>query len=294
MKQQLDLTSGLPIARQGGSRKRQPVSLWIRNVLLAFYALLTLYPLYWLFISAFKTNEEFFTRPFALPQAPSFDNMIRAWKLAGMGQAMINSAVVTVLAMLLTLILGAMCAFALSRFKFRLQGAIVAYFLLGMLIPIHSTLVPLFIMLKNIGMLNTHWALILPYTAFELSLAIFLIAAYMTSIPKEVEEAALIDGMGYWGLFLRIILPLSVPGMATVAILAFLRYWNEFAFALVFINSQALKTLPLSLSIFSDGFGTDYGLTMAAMAIAVVPTIVIYLIFQEQIMKGMVAGAVKG
>ncbi|MFB5267666.1 carbohydrate ABC transporter permease [Paenibacillus enshidis] len=294
MKQQLDLTSGLPIARQGGSRKRQPVSLWIRNVLLAFYALLTLYPLYWLFISAFKTNEEFFTHPFALPQAPSFDNMIRAWKLAGMGQAMINSAVVTVLAMLLTLILGAMCAFALSRFKFRLQGAIVAYFLLGMLIPIHSTLVPLFIMLKNIGMLNTHWALILPYTAFELSLAIFLIAAYMTSIPKEVEEAALIDGMGYWGLFLRIILPLSVPGMATVAILAFLRYWNEFAFALVFINSQALKTLPLSLSIFSDGFGTDYGLTMAAMAIAVVPTIVIYLIFQEQIMKGMVAGAVKG
>ncbi|MFB5760850.1 carbohydrate ABC transporter permease [Paenibacillus medicaginis] len=294
MKQQLGLTSGLPIARQGGSRKRQPVSLWIRNVLLAFYALLTLYPLYWLFISAFKTNEEFFTRPFALPQTPSFDNMIRAWKLAGMGQAMMNSAVVTILAMLLTLILGAMCAFALSRFKFRLQGAIVAYFLLGMLIPIHSTLVPLFIMLKNIGMLNTHWALILPYTAFELSLAIFLIAAYMTSIPKEVEEAALIDGMGYWGLFLRIILPLSVPGMATVAILAFLRYWNEFAFALVFINSQALKTLPLSLSIFSDGFGTDYGLTMAAMAIAVVPTIVIYLIFQEQIMKGMVAGAVKG
>lgn len=294
MKQQPDLISGLPFARQGGSRKRQPVSLWIRNALLAFYALLTLYPLYWLFISAFKTNEEFFTRPFSLPHAPSFDNMIRAWKLAGMGQAMMNSAIVTVLAMILTLILGAMCAFALSRFRFRLQGAITAYFLLGMLIPIHSTLVPLFIMLKNIGMLNTHWALILPYTAFELSLAIFLIAAYMTSIPKEVEEAALIDGMGYWGLFLRIILPLSVPGMATVAILAFLRYWNEFAFALVFINSQALKTLPLSLSIFSDGFGTDYGLTMAAMAIAVVPTIVIYLIFQEQIMKGMVAGAVKG
>jgi raffinose/stachyose/melibiose transport system permease protein len=294
MKQQSDLISGLPFARQGTAKKRAPVALWIRNVLLAFYALLTLYPLYWLFISAFKTNEEFFTRPFSLPQAASFDNMIRAWKLAGMGQAMMNSAVVTVLAMILTLVLGAMCAFAISRFKFRLRGVITAYFLLGMLIPIHSTLVPLFIMLKNIGMLNTHWALILPYTAFELSLAIFLIAAYMTSIPKEVEEAALIDGMGYWGLFLRIILPLSVPGMATVAILAFLRYWNEFAFALVFINSQTLKTLPLSLSIFSDGFGTDYGLTMAAMAIAVVPTIVIYLIFQEQIMKGMVAGAVKG
>jgi raffinose/stachyose/melibiose transport system permease protein len=116
----------------------------------------------------------------------------------------------------------------------------------------------------------------------------------MSSIPKEIEEAALIDGMGYWSVLLRLMLPLSAPALATVAILAFLRYWNEFSFALVFINSKSLKTLPLSLTLFSDGFGTDYGLTMAAMAIAVLPTIVLYLFFQEQIMKGMVAGAVKG
>ncbi|MBB6735944.1 carbohydrate ABC transporter permease [Cohnella zeiphila] len=274
--------------------KRMSVGAHIRSLLLAVYALLTLYPLYWLFVSAFKSNQEFFRHPYALPREPVLANLTRAWELGGMGRAMANSAIVAALALALTLLLASLPAFVLSRYRFRLRGPIMAFLLLGMLIPIHSTLVPLFIMLNRIGMLDSYAALIFPYTAFELSLAIFLIAAYMSSIPKEIEEAALIDGMGYWGVLLRLMLPLSAPALATVAILAFLRYWNEFSFALVFINSKSLKTLPLSLTLFSDGFGTDYGLTMAAMAIAVLPTIVIYLFFQEQIMKGMVAGAVKG
>ncbi|MBW8351364.1 carbohydrate ABC transporter permease [Bacillus sp. IITD106] len=270
------------------------VKIGIANIILLVFAFAMLYPLYWLFISAFKTNQDFFSNPYSFPTYWVLENITRAWELAGLGKAMINSAIVTFTALILTIFLGALTAFVLSRFNFRLKGPLMAFFVLGMLIPIHSTLVPLFIMMNKIGILDTYWALILPYTAFELPLAIFIIAAYMTSLPKEIEEAALIDGTGYWGTFFRIILPLSVPAMATVAILAFLRYWNEFAFALVFINDQALKTLPLALTIFSDGFGTDYSLTMAAMAVAVVPTIIIYLIFQEQIMKGMVAGSVKG
>lgn len=284
-----------PVKAAAPARKR-PLFLGrgIKNALLAVYSLLTLYPLYWLFVSAFKSNEEFFSNPYGLPSSWSLANIVRAWELAGMGRAMLNSTIVSFGSLALTLLLSAMAGFALSRFEFRLKGALLAFLLLGMLIPIHSTLVPLFILLNQVGMLNTYWALILPYTAFELSLTIFLVAAYMTSIPKEIEEAALIDGSGYWGIFGRIILPLTVPALSTAAILAFLRNWNEFAFALVFINKQSLKTLPLSLSIFSDGFGTDYSLTMAAMTVAVIPTIIIYLIFQEQIMKGMVAGAVKG
>ena len=148
--------------------------------------------------------------------------------------------------------------------------------------------------MNKLGMLNTYWSLILPYTAFELPIAIFLGMSYIVSIPREVEEAAMIDGNGWWGIFGRIIFPLSLPIVATITILAFLRFWNDFSFALVFINSQALKTLPLSLSLFSDGFGTDYSLTMGAMFIAAIPTILIFLVFQEQIMKGMVAGSVKG
>lgn len=268
--------------------------IWISNVLLFIYALLTLYPLYWLFISAFKTNQEFFGRPYDLPISWNFDNFTRAWKVSGMGTAMMNSVIVTFASLILMLILGTMTAYILSRFQFRLKGAVMGLFLLGMLIPIHSTLVPLFILMKKFHMLDTYLALILPYTAFELPLCIFVIAAYMTSVPKEVEEAALIDGTGYWGIFLRMMFPLSLPAIATVGILGFLRFWNDFAFPLVFINNQALKTLPLSLSVFSTGYGTDYALTTAAMAVAVIPTIVVYLIFQEQIMKGMVAGAVKG
>src|SRR5699024_5168726 len=158
--------------------------------------------------------------------------------------------IVSVSATALTVFLGALTAYALSRFTFKLKGFLMVFFLLGMLIPIHSTLVPLFTMMNAMGLLNTYWALILPYTAFELPISIFLVIAYMGSIPKELEEAAVMDGSGYWGIFFKIMLPLSVPALSTVSILAFLRFWNEFAFALVFINDTSLKTLPLSLAVF--------------------------------------------
>jgi ABC-type sugar transport system, permease component len=276
------------------SRFLKPKWSWIGNVLLLVYALLTLYPLVWLFISSFKTNQEFFGKPFALPTTWNFDNYKRAWEIADLGTAFVNSVIVTVSSIVLTLFLGTLTAYILSRLEFRFKGVLMSLFVIGMLIPIHSTLVPLFIMMNKIGILDTYASLILPYAAFELPVAIFVVAAYLTSVPKDLEEAAMIDGNGYWGTFFRIIMPLAVPAMATVFILGFLRFWNDFAFALVFINDQSLKTLPLSLSIFSDGYGTDYSLTTAAMAIAVIPTIIVYLIFQEQIMKGMVAGSVKG
>jgi ABC-type sugar transport system, permease component len=257
------------------------------------YAALTLYPLYWLFISALKTNEEFFQRPYSLPKQWMTDNLARAWDLGNMGRAMGNSAIVTLSATALTILLGILAAYVLSRFEFRGKKAVSALFVLGLLIPIHSTLVPLFILMKQVGMLDTYWALIFPYTAFELPIAIFLGVAFISAIPKEIEEAAIMDGCGWWGVFGKMMMPLCLPVVATISIIAVLRFWNEFSFALVFMNSQAMKTLPLSLTLFSDGFGTDYSLTMSAMAIAVLPTIVIYLILQEHIMKGMVAGSVK-
>lgn len=264
------------------------------RLLLAGYAIVTLYPLYWLFTSAFKSNQDFFTNPYGLPKTWMTENIFRAWELGNMGRAMLNSTIVTITAVVLTILLSVLAAYVLSRFEFRFKKVVVALFTAGLLIPIHSTLVPLFIMMKNIGLLDTYGSLILPYTAFELPIAIFLAMAFMSSIPREIEEAAMIDGSGWWGIFGRLILPLCKPIIATISILAFLRFWNDFSFALVFINTQALKTLPLSLSLFSDGFGTDYSLTMGAMAIAVIPTITAYLILQEQIMKGMVAGSVKG
>lgn len=290
MEQVVSMQTGFP----AGGKKRKVWTRGVVNILLSLYALVTLYPLIWLFMSALKSNEEFHSRPFLLPSVWKWDNIVRAWKVSGMGLSLWNSTVVTIASLVLTLVLGALAAFVLSRFEFKLKPFFMGLFLLGMLIPIHSTLVPLFIIMKKVGLLNTYGALILPYAAFELPLAIFVVAAYLVTIPKEIEEAALIDGTGYWGIFFRMMLPLSLPALSTVAILGFLRFWNDFAFALVFISKPALKTVPLSLSAFATGYMTDYELTMAALAIAVLPTIIVFLLFQEQIMKGMTAGAVKG
>ncbi|WP_025847453.1 carbohydrate ABC transporter permease [Paenibacillus ehimensis] len=289
MEQALSVKTGSAAGKAGAKWSRGLI-----NVLLTAYALVTLYPLFWLFVSSFKTNEEFHSKPFSLPEVWQWDNFVRAWEVSAMGTSLINSTIVTVLSLILTLVLGALAAYVLARFDFKLKPLFMGLFLLGMLIPIHSTLVPLFVLMKKVGLLDTYAALVFPYTAFELPLAIFVVAAYLTAIPKEIEEAALIDGTGYWGIFFRMMLPLSLPALSTVAILGFLRFWNDFAFALVFISKPALKTIPLSLSVFATGYSTDYKLTMAAMSIAVLPTIIVYLLFQEQIMKGMTAGAVKG
>ncbi|WP_139992596.1 carbohydrate ABC transporter permease [Paenibacillus paridis] len=283
-----------PASSAGAGAGTRKLKGGILSLGLTVYALVTLYPLIWLFISAFKTNEEFYSRPFGLPDVWNWSNYARAWEVADMGTAFMNSAIVTLLALAITLIMGALCAYVISRFQFRGKLLVMGTFMLGMLIPIHSTLVPLFILMNKVDILNTYAALILPYTAFELPIAIFVCVAYMNTFPKEIEEAAMIDGSGYWGIFLRMMLPLSLPALATVGILAFLRYWNDFSFALVFISDPKLKTLPLSLSIFATGYSTDYKLTMAAMALAVIPTILAYLVLQEQVMKGMTAGAVKG
>ncbi|CAI6028230.1 Diacetylchitobiose uptake system permease protein NgcG [Paenibacillus sp. JJ-100] len=262
--------------------------------LLTVYGILTLYPFYWLVISAFKTNEDFYSRPFGLPAHWNAANFTNAWESSKLGTAFGNSLTVSIGSLILTLFIAALASFILARFQFRWKGLIMTFFVVGMLIPIHSTLVPLFILMKQMSLLNTYWALILPYTAFALPTAVFVLTAYLISIPRDIEEAAFMDGTGLWGLFTRIMLPMSLPALSTVTILSFLHAWNDFSFALVFINKTGLKTLPLAIANFADGYQTDYGLTLAAMTLSVIPTIIVYLIFQEQVMKGMTAGAVKG
>nr|WP_246021394.1 carbohydrate ABC transporter permease [Paenibacillus lentus] len=274
-----------------GIRKGRSSIFW---ALLIAYGIVTIYPFFWLIISAFKTNEDFYNRPFGLPMNWQWENFTRAWESAKLGTAFMNSLIVSLGSLVVTLFIAALASFVLARFEFRRKGMIMAFFVVGMLIPIHSTLVPLFILLKQIKLLNTYWALILPYTAFALPTAIFVLSAYLMSIPKDIEEASFIDGTGVWGLFLKVILPMSLPALATVTILSFLHSWNDFSFALVFISKTSLKTLPLGIANFADGYQTDYGLTLAGMTISVIPTVIMYLIFQEQVMKGMTAGAVKG
>ncbi|MFB5673737.1 carbohydrate ABC transporter permease [Paenibacillus terreus] len=285
---------GTPADHRRTVRTRPRYGAAILWTLLTVYGILTLYPFFWLVISSFKTNTEFYERPFALPAQWQFANFINAWESSRLGSSFMNSIIVSAGSLLLTLFIASLASFVLARFRFKAKAWVMAFFVIGMLIPIHSTLVPLFILMKQMSLLNTYWALILPYTAFALPTAIFILTAYLVSVPRDIEEAAFMDGTGVWGLFLRIMLPMSTPALATVTILSFLHAWNDFSFALVFISKTDMKTLPLSIANFADGYQTDYGLTLAAMTLAVIPTVIMYLLFQEQIMKGMTAGAVKG
>ncbi|SFS54783.1 raffinose/stachyose/melibiose transport system permease protein [Paenibacillus sp. 453mf] len=282
-----------PAISQGSSMFRR-IGRSLFWFVLLLYGILTLYPFVWLVTSAFKTNEDFYNRPFGLPEVWRWENFSVAWESSNLGNAFNNSMIVSMGSLALTLFISALASFVLARFSFRWKGMILAFFVIGMLIPIHSTLVPLFILMKQMLLLNTYWALILPYTAFALPTAIFILTAYLTSIPRDIEEAAFMDGTGLWGLFFRIMLPMSLPALSTVTILSFLHAWNDFSFALVFINKTELKTLPLAIANFADGYQTDYGLTLAAMTLSIIPTVLLYLLFQEQMMKGMTAGAVKG
>lgn len=245
-------------------------------------------------VDSFKTEPEYAANPFSMPTKLHFENYAKAWDIANMDTYFLNSLIITFGSLLITVLLGALTAFFLARFKFRLRGFTFALFLLGMLVPIHATLIPIFLIMKEIGLLDTYWSLILPYTAFHLSLTIFILEGFMRGLPKDLEESGVMDGAGIYRIFWSIILPITRPAMATVIILNFIYNWNEYLFALVLISSEALKTLPLGLANFVGVETASMTLQMAALAIALVPIIIFYLLLQKQLVTGMTAGAVKG
>lgn len=263
-------------------------------VFLSAFALFNIVPLFYMIVDSFKTEPEYAASPFSLPTKLHFENYSKAWDIANMDTYFMNSLIITFGSLLITVLLGSLTAFFLARFKFRFRKSTFAIFLLGMLVPIHATLIPIFLIMKNIGLLDTYWSLILPYTAFHLSLTIFILEGFMQGLPKDLEESGVMDGAGVYRIFWSIILPIARPAMATVVILNFIYNWNEYLFALVLISSEALKTLPLGLANFVGVETASMTLQMSALAIALVPIIVFYLLLQKQLVTGMTAGAVKG
>lgn len=258
------------------------------------FSLINLVPVLWMGMNAFKSEQEYSVNPFGLPQEWVWSNFARAWESAGLTTFLVNSVIVTVIATIITVFLGALASYFLTRFDFKILKWLKALFLLGMLIPIHATLVPIFLMMNEVGLFNTRLSLILPYVAFHLPITIFILSGFMSTFPKDIEESAVIDGSGIYRIFWSIILPMTLPAVATVTILNFIYNWNEFLFALVLINDTALKTLPLGLSSFVGIETANYTLQMAALTLALVPTVVVYLILEKQLVNGMTAGAVKG
>ncbi|MEK5642277.1 carbohydrate ABC transporter permease [Paenibacillus sp. FSL R5-0378] len=206
----------------------------------------------------------------------------------------LNSIIITFVSLAVTVLLGSLAAYFLSRFTFKLRGTVYGLFLLGMLVPIHATLIPIFLIMQKVHLLDTRLALILPYTAFHLSLTVFILEGFMRGFPKDLEESGVMDGAGIYRIFWSILLPITRPALATVVILNFIYNWNEYLFALVLITSGSLKTLPLGLSNFAGIETASMTLQMAALTIALIPIIIFYLLLQKQLVSGMTAGAVKG
>jgi len=271
---------------------------WLKQpiiyLLLIVFSLINVYPIAWMVINSFKTEQEFSLDPFFLPETWRWENYVEAWQTANLGTYFFNSIFVAVTSVIITVLFGALASYFLARFTFKMNKLVYVLFIFGMIIPIHATLVPMFILMNKLGLLNTGWTLLFPYVAFNLPLTIFILTSFMKAFPKDIEESAVMDGCGVFRIFWSIILPMSRPAIATVTILNFIHCWNEFSFALVLINDASLKTIPLGLANFAGQYNTNYTGQMAGLTMVIIPTLLLYILLEKHIVKGMTAGAVKG
>jgi raffinose/stachyose/melibiose transport system permease protein len=268
----------------------------IPHVVLLAYVAVILVPFLFVLLSSFKANNvEIATRPFGLPKIWAFENYKEAWVKAKINVYFWNSLYLSLSSAVAGVLLAAATAFALTRMKFESASRwIYQFVLIGMLIPGNVLFIAQYLLVRNLGILNTHWSLFLPYTAGALPISVLLIAAFMRSIPGELEEAAIVDGLSASGLFVRILLPLTLPALVTVFIVNFLGNWNEYLLANFFLSKDSLRTLPTGMVGFRDAFQTNYALVCTGIVFSVVPVLVLYALLQKNIIEGLTAGSVKG
>jgi N-acetylglucosamine transport system permease protein len=266
----------------------------VSHTALTIWSLIVILPLLWTFMSSFKSSSEIFASPFALPSVWHFDNYIRAWTSAGIGSYFLNSVIVVGFALVIVMTLGAMCAYVLARYTFPGSRAIYYLLLAGLTFPIFLAMVPLFFILRNIGLLNTLPGLILTYVGFALPFTVFFLFSFFKTLPHEITEAAAIDGAGEWRTFFQVMLPMAKPGLASVAIFNFLGLWNQFLIP-VSINAAGPRVLSQGLAAFAGqmGYAVDFGALFAAVTVTVVPVLIVYVIFQRQLQGSVSAGTMK-
>lgn len=254
------------------------------------------YPMVWLFLGSFKTQREFLEEPtWSLPQQWDVTNYITAWETAGLGQSLFNSAVTVLPALFLMLLLGTAAAFTLEVMIWKGRGPVLMVFLAGIMVPMQMILLPLFSVYFNVGLTGTLWPLVITYTATGMPLTVFLMATYFRGVPREVFEAATLDGATVVRQFFSIAVPMMKNGLFTVGLVQFFFFWNDLLIALTFANSGNLRTLQVGLLNFNGQFGsTAYGPLFAAISLNVFALLIIYLVLNQSIQKGLTAGAVKG
>ncbi|GGG07469.1 putative ABC transporter permease protein YurM [Paenibacillus albidus] len=266
----------------------------LRYTVLILLAAIFLIPVLFIAFTALKSKSDLLTSPFyALPQKFQWGNFAEAWNQGKMSMYMSNTAFICLVKVPLGIMIEALAAFALTRLNFKWSNSMFAFFLVGMMIPIQATLVPLNIFLNKTHLVNTYPGIFLVYVGFGIPFGILILRGFFRTIPKEIDESALIDGCGDMGKFYRIVLPLAMPAIATLVIFDFMATWNEFLLAQIFITKDSMRTITTGLLSFKGEHATDYTLMNAGVLISIIPTLVVYLLFQKYFVSGL-AGSVKG
>lgn len=276
------------------SSTKEKVFLGLKYLALGTFTIFCLYPILWLLLGSFKTNEELYANPWGVPAAFSLDNYIYAIREGHILQYFQNSVIIAVVAVGVAAILSSMASYAITRMDWKLSKMTLRVFLLGMMIPVYAMIVPLFSMFNKMGLLNSRWSVIIPHIAISFPMAIFIMTGFMGAIPRELEEAAVMDGCTIYRLFFSVIVPISKSSIVTVAVVNFINVWNDLLLPQIFLTDSAKMTLPVGLTEFQGRYATNYVAEIAAVLITIVPSILVYIWLHKHIMEGMVAGAVKG
>jgi N-acetylglucosamine transport system permease protein len=268
---------------------------WSKHLILMFWTALIILPTLWVVMNSLKTSSSILTEPYALPIPPHVENYQNAWEEAGLGRGFINSIYITILSVFFIVLFSAMPAYILARKVFMGRKLVYYFFISGLMFPTFVAMVPLFLLMTKLNLLNNHFGLLIVYTAYSLPFTIFILFAFFRSLPKSLEEAALIDGAGPYRTFFSVMLPLAKPGLISAAIFNVVGIWNEYVLALILIQSPELKTLPVSVAnlMLVMQYKTDWGALYAGLIMSIIPVIIIYLVFQKQLAANTTAGAVK-
>ncbi|WP_062311476.1 carbohydrate ABC transporter permease [Demequina rhizosphaerae] len=279
---------------------RKPLRVRLRRVPgwigLGLVLLTVAYPMFWILMGSFKTQPEFLSEPFwALPQQWNFDNYVSAFVDGGLGTYIRNSVIAVFPALALVIVFGTAAAFALQILVWKGRGLFLVLFLAGIMVPTQMILLPLFTVYFKLHLTQTMWPLVITYTAIGLPLTVFMLATFMRAIPREIFEAATLDGASIWRIFLNVTVPLVRNAIFTVALVQFFFLWNDLLIALTFITKQDLRTIQVGLLNFTGQYGAvDYGPLFAGISVTVFGTLAIYIFLNQKVMAGLTSGAVKG
>ncbi len=279
----------------GAKAKRKKITKPILWIVLIIVAVIQIFPLIWLLDFSLASSSEMFTNGLLIiPKKIQWDNYVKAFVDGNFLWYLKNSVLINGLAVLLVIVVSIMSAFACRRMKWKLSMFVKTLLLMGLMIPIHATLLPNYKIYSQLGLTDTIWALLIPYVAFSIPQGLFLMTSFMESIPVELEEAAVMDGCGIYRIIFQIITPMLKSSIATVAIMTFLNNWNEFMMASTYLSSDKWKTLPFSVLEFTGEYSSNYAVQFAVMALTAAPAVIVYIILNKHITKGVAMGAVKG